>query len=632
MNEEHMPSLLRPVAPRARVAAEPLEHSAEVSGGFWAQRQSVNATESIREGWAWLQKSGSLVNFASVAAGGGEYLGEHNQDAETFKWVEAASFEVARTADPELRVWLDEAVTVILGAQEESGYLHTWHQLHPGGLRFDGIDHGGPDETYTGGHFIHAAVAHARATGERRMLDGALRLARHLDSAYFSRDADAISGHPGIEMALVELYRQTGEHDVRELARRVVHRRGHGWLGTHRFGSSHYQDYLPVAELPVLTGHAVAGLYLMAGATDVAIETEDTALLGSLERMWESMTRTRMHLTGGIGSRPKNEDVGDDYELNPDSAYCETCASIALVMWSWRLLVATGRARYAEVVERALYNGVLVGVGRDGRTFRYDNPLQVRGGHRTPAEQLAAQRAEWFELACCPPNLMRLLASIGHYVATRSGDELTLQQLVSTRLDWGEGELAVEAGMPWSGELRLAYRGRPHRSVLRVRVPSWAEGVELAGAVADVEPGYVRLDRDWSDGDIVSGVIRFAPRWTLAHPGVDALRGAVALEVGPLVYCVEQAGSAAPVDRLAVAPADAALAAETDGRGFVALHATLRAATDDAWASPLYRTWTGSEEVVVRVDAAVRMVPYLDWGNAAPGPMRVWLPLEERHP
>jgi DUF1680 family protein len=616
--------VLRPIAPRRSVPATPLTVPAQIDGGFWADRQRINSNESIREGWVWLERSGSFVNFATVARGGGGFLGEANQDAETYKWVEAAAFEVARNPDDsELRGWLDQAVDVILTAQEPSGYLHTWHQLHPDAAHFDGIDHGGPDETYTGGHFLHAAVAHARSTGETRMTDAALRLARHLEAEYFSADSVAVSGHPGIEMALVELYRQTGEPDILDLADCIVRRRGHGWLGGHRFGSSHYQDYAPIEELPVLTGHAVAGLYLMSGATDVAIETGDSDLLAALESIWERTVERRMHITGGIGSRGKNEDVGDDYELNPDSAYCETCASIALVMWSWRLLVATGRMRYADVMERALLNGVLVGVGRDGRTFRYDNPLQVRDGHRTPAEISAATRAEWFELACCPPNLMRLIASIGHYVATVDGEALTLLHFMDGIVPWGDGFLDVSTQYPWSGEIEITYRGPARERTLRVRRPSWAAAVTLDGA----EPAVDTLDlrRRWSDGDTVTVVIEFAPRWTVAHPGVDALRGAVALENGPIVYCVEQVDTIEQVDRLRVDPPSADLCPSSDERGFVTLSGTALVEID--WESPLYRPWSPGGVGRSPRTAPFTAVPYMDWGNRGAGAMRVWLPL-----
>jgi uncharacterized protein len=625
------PRMIKPISPaNPATARRPLRTAAVITSGFWGDRQRVNAAASIPAGWHWLEKSGALPNFLAVGAGASDlFIGEVNQDAEAYKWVEAASYEVARADEPELRRQLDVAVAAIVAAQAPDGYLHTWHQLNPGEPRFSGLREGGPDETYTAGHLLHAAIAYHRATGDRRLIDAALKLAACVKDQLFDPDLTMVTGHPGLEMGLVELYRETSESWLLELAAHLVNVRGHGVLGSHRFGSSHYQDYLPIRELPVLAGHAVAGLYLMCGATDVAVETGDDDLLASLCRIWDATVATRAYITGGLGSRPKAEDFGDDYELPSESSYCETCAAVAMVMWSWRMLVATGEKKYSDTIERTLHNGVLVGVSLEGTHFRYDNPLQVSGGHRTPAERARGERSEWFELACCPPNVMRLIASLGHYLANTSGSTLFIEHYASSEIDWDDSTVVMDSNSPWEASTTISYRGEDRAGTIAFRVPGWARSPLVDGAAATAVDGYVRVSRDWTDGDVV--VIEFdqSPRFMVANPRVDDLRGAAVIEDGPLVYAIEEVDNPFALDDVRLSGDGSDFRAVwNDSLGVRSLTGTAGLQDPAPWGPELYRPLKDTTNDVRPVlPISLTAIPYFAWGNRGACAMRTWVPL-----
>ncbi len=631
-------SHLSPVTPTSGAAVQlrPLVFDrARIGDGFWATRQRTNGTTSIPRGLERLEAAGAIENLRAAARGSGEFRGEMNQDAEVYKWIEAASYEVERSGSHALTESVREIVQIVGMAQESDGYLHTWHQLtrepHYSGLRI-----GGADETYTAGLLLHAAVAFCRATGDDTLIGVARRVVGCIRTQLFARDPGAVPGHPGFEMALVELFRLTGEREHLELARHLVDQRGRCWLGDHRFGSSHYQDYLPIADMVTLTGHAVAGLYLACGATDVAIEMSDAPLLAALEHQWEAVALHKTYITGGVGSRHKNEDLGDDYELPPDRAYCETCAAVASAMWSWRLLLATGRSRYADAIERVLFNGLLSGVSLDGQRYFYANPLQVRSSHHPPADLRAAERRDWFDLACCPPNLMRLLASLEHYVATTRGPDLCIHQYVSGDVPWPSGgstsgHLRMATDYPWDGTVTMVYTGDLLRArALSIRVPPWATQASIIvdGERHPVDAGAdVVLRRDWRDDDEITLLLGMSPRLTRPHPRVDASRGCVAIEAGPLVYCLEQADQTCPVDDLRVS---------LPGRLSIGLHdpqLDVRRVVVEGryvhlsdWEGALYRDVSiddGSTSSIAMLNA----IPYFAWANRGSAAMRVWIPV-----
>ncbi len=311
---------------------------------------------------------------------------------------------------------------------------------------------------YCDGHLIQAAIALARGTGRQEAMEIAIRLADHLVKE-FAGQSSALDGHPIIETALVELYRETGTAAYRDLAAQFVEQRGHGLAGDSGFGHRYLQDHLSVRERTTEVGHVVRALYLEAGVTDVATETGDTQLLETSENRWDDMVATKTYLTGGNGSRHEGESFGDHFELPPDRAYNETCAAIASFQWSWRLLLATGRAKYADHMERILYNGFAAAINTDGDRFFYVNPLQRRVDHYEKDDP--GRRREWFKCACCPPNIMRLLASLQHYLATATDDTLTVHQYAAASITGADLAVELDTNYPWDGAVTLRVTSAP---------------------------------------------------------------------------------------------------------------------------------------------------------------------------
>jgi DUF1680 family protein len=473
-------------------------------------------------------------------------------------------------------------------------------------------------------------------TGRTDLLTIATRLVDNIDAALGPAGRAGVCGHPEIEMALVELYRLTGEERHLALAACFLDRRGRGLLGSGTYGPAYYQDDRPVREATTVTGHAVRALYLACGVTDAYLETGERALLDASVAQWEDMVATRTYLTGGVGSRHRDESFGDPFELPPDRAYCETCAAIASVMWSWRLLLATGEARFADLIERTLYNGFLAGVSLDGRSFFYVNPLQLRASHQRPWNNRgSAERAGWYRCACCPPNVMRLLSSLEQYVATAAGGSVQLHQYAPGTVRTELAELDVATDYPWSGrvEVTIARTGSEEWS-LALRVPAWCDGASLSVAGEErrgLAPGaYATVTRSWAPGDRVVLELPVAARLTEPHPRLDSARGCLAIERGPLVYCLEQADLPAGVEL-----ADVALRPGGELRegfepdllgGVVSVRAEGVSRSAGEWGAWPYRDVRRAEAAQPGEPVTLVAIPYFAWANRAPGPMRVWVP------
>src|SRR5215475_7115578 len=445
---ENYTELVTSAAPTAaaRVRLRPVDaRGVAIQDGLLADRQRVNREVTILRGAEELERAGTLDNFR-IAAGraSGERRGMVFSDSDVYKWLEALAWETGREPSAELEHLARETTELVAAAQQPDGYLNSWCQVVDPAWRWTDLEMG--HELYCAGHLFQAGVASARATGDTALLTVGTRFADLIDEVFGADTDTRTDGHPEVEVALVELYRQTGRQRYLRLADALTARRGHGMFADGRFDLDYYQDAETVRDARSIVGHAVRALYLAAGVTDLYAETGDDALLGSMLRQWDDLRSAKSYLTGGVGSRHHGEAIGDPYELPPDRAYCETCASIANIMWNWRLLLVTGESRFADLLERTLYNGFLSGHSLDGESFFYMNPLQSRTGER---------RHHWNPVACCPPNIMRLLASLHHYLATVTPTGIQLHQYATSTIRTGPVELAVETGYPWSGAIAI---------------------------------------------------------------------------------------------------------------------------------------------------------------------------------
>jgi DUF1680 family protein len=610
-----------PVLPSSGVLSPIGLDAVRLSSGFWGDRVALNGEVTIAHCQEWEEREGWIGNFR----GERPRRGREFSDSEIYKLLEAMAW-----AD---HPGLPALAETVAQAQEGDGYLNTrWT-----GSRYTDFEWG--HELYCYGHLIQAGVARLRMHGEDRLTQVAIKAADHVCRRFM--EGTETCGHPVIEMALVELYRATGTERYLEMARRFVDRRGLPALGEIPFGRAYYQDDMPVRQAQVFRGHAVRALYLASGVVDVAVETGDQELLKAVESQWERTVARRTHLTGGMGSRHADESYGEDYELPPDRAYNETCASIASIMLAHRLLLATGDARYADLAERTLYNMLATGVALDGRSFFYANPLQVR----VPAVPLdgvnhAAEgglRSPWFDVSCCPNNIARTIASLPGYVAAALtdglGDGILIHHLTPAEIRHGGLAVRVETGYPWNGSVsvRVLEDGEGR---IGLRVPAWASDATLAHVpvsaqdaplpdgpvIRPVSPGYATVEGPWRAGDEIRLELPMRPRWTFPDRRIDALRGSAAVERGPLVYCAESVADDPPLGDLA-AHVEPPVEHEVDGVVELEVGVSLGASANGGW------PYGPADERESGADAGLRLVPYHRWGNRGPATMRVWLPI-----
>ncbi len=592
-----------------------------ITGGFWADRQAVNGSATLAHIESRLESEGWLPNFdlAVVGALPDGRRGREFSDSEVYKFLEALAWEIGRTdaaADDELERRFRAVVARVAAAQEPDGYLNTMFGRPGQDARWTQLQWG--HELYCLGHLFQAAVARVRTRpdADDGLIDIARRAADLVCDEFGADGRDAICGHAEVEAGLLELGRALGEQRYVDQAALFVERHGRGSLGEIEWGRAYFQDDVPVRDAEALRGHAVRANYLSAAATDVSIEFDDSALLEALRRQWDRTVERRTYVTGGQGSHHQDEAFGEDWELPPDRAYSETCAGIGSIMFSWRLLLATGEGRYADLIERTLFNVVATSPGDDGRSFFYANTLHQRTPG-TPADPDATSprassslRAPWFEVSCCPPNVARTFASLAAYVATADDEGVQLHQYapssVRTRLaDGTVVALDVSTGYPADGRVRITVQ-EDAQFTLTLRVPGWAEGALVRVLSGDGEsseparPGAVSVRRSYRAGDVVEIELPILPRVTSPHPMVDAVRGSVAIERGPEVLALESIDLGTDVGE-AVAAGD-----PIDRDGAVVL--------------PVRSRSTG--EVV-----EAPLVAYHDWARRGPSTMRVWIPI-----
>lgn len=528
---------------------------------FWSPRIETNRTVSIPSAFKECEKNGRFDNFA--IAGGlkkGEQKGDFPfDDTDPYKIIEGASYSLAVKYDKKLDAYLDSVIYIIGKAQEPDGYLttcvtnkcfrlsgwwgtHKWEKLNS-------------HELYNCGHLYEAAIAHYEATGKRTLLNVAIKNADLVCKVFGPAPGQkhVPSGHPIIEMALCKLYQVTGNRKYLNMARYFIEETGRGTDG-HKL-SEYSQDYKPVLQQTEMLGHAVRAGYLYSGVADMCILMNDTAYYHALQRLWGNLAGKKLYITGGMGSRAEGEGFGPDYELNNHTAYCETCASIANVYWNYRMFKASGEAKYMDVVERALYNGVISGVSLSGDKFFYDNPLESQGEH---------DRQKWFGCACCPGNITRFMASVsGYQYAVRKNTifvNLFIQGTADIPVAGGSVHLAQTTRYPWDGNVALAVRpSSPRLLTLKIRIPGWAQDKPVPSGLysftgkagnytlkingrpvkATLRDGYATITRTWKKGDKVELSLPMDVRKVTAMDSVEDDRGRIALERGPVVYCLE---------------------------------------------------------------------------------------------
>ncbi|QOD44445.1 glycoside hydrolase family 127 protein [Clavibacter zhangzhiyongii] len=623
--------------------------------GLLAAWQERNRARTIPHAIASMTAAGNLDDLRAAVDGAGERPMPRYPflDTDVYKTLEGIAYEVGRgSATADMRAFLAEATDVLERVQADDGYIGSFVQ-RPGSDREPWSDLAWGHELYNLGHLIQAAVADSRQGGDSRLLAVARRFADAAVRAFGPGGREEVCGHPEVEMALVELARETGERAYLDLASVFVDRRGHGTVATRIFPAEYFQDAHPFRDMPSVTGHAVRMAYLAAGATDVAVETGDADLLAASVRLFDDAVRTRLYVTGGLGSRHSDEAIGDAYELPSERSYSETCAAIAVMQWAWRLFLATGEPRFLDVHETVLLNAYAVGLSADGTGFFYDNPLQRRPDHHaqsgaeTEGELL---RRPWFTCPCCPPNIVRWMSELQDHVAVQDGDDLVIAHPTACLIRTVALDVRVTTAYPWDGSVRVeVLRASGATTGLILRRPGWCRsasasvlGADGASAAVDAtaDDRWIRVTRAWAPGDALVVELDMPVRALGSHPHLDATRGALAVARGPVVYAVEQQDVGAPVDDLLLDPRDLAAAhpvplpvdapwgpasAATDPASGVALALRLRRAVpapDELYPEVVPGTAAPAPSADP-VDAV--LVPYALWGNRDAGAMRVWI-------
>ena len=616
--------------------------------GFWLPRLETNRTVTIPYCFSKCEETGRIENF-KVAGGLSDKAwrgGAGFDDSDVSKIIEGAAYSLAVKPDAKLEAYLDQLIGYYAAAQEKDGFLYTyWTARHtvkdpkrvacrPEKERWDNI--ASAHQLYNAGHMYEAAVAHYQATGKRTLLEIALRNADLVCSEFNENGRRDPPGHQEIEIGLAKLYRVTGQKKYLDQAKFFLEQRGRA-TGRRLYGP-YSQDHKPVVEQSEAVGHAVRANYMYAGMADVAALTGDSGYLQAVGRLWENVVGRKLYLTGGVGARGGGEAYGDDYELPNLTAYCETCAAIANCLWNHRMFLLHGDGKYIDVLERSLYNGVLSGIGLDGKSFFYPNPLESDGRHA---------RSPWFGCACCPSNICRFMPSIPGYVYAVRGDELFVNLYVGGKADFelGRQKLTItqQTRYPWDGtiSLRIEPQQPPTRFVLKLRIPGWAQGkpvpsdlyrylddhpeqpsLKLNGQPLPCQPtaGYVAIDRQWQSGDTVELSFPMPVRRVVAHPAVEDCRGKVALERGPIVFCVEHADVPQGKVLNLLLPDDAVL----QSRFRPDLLSGVQVIEGTAQSTRFEKTADGGKRIQQQ-PVNFTAIPYYAWAHRGQGEMTVWL-------
>jgi hypothetical protein len=617
----------------------PAPGDVRITDNFWKPKIDLNREVTIPYVFRQCEETGRIDNFA--IAGGlkkGKHTGERYNDSDVFKILEGACYSLMETPDPELRQYVDSLVSLIAAAQEDDGYLYTTRTIDPvnmapGAGRERWSDERVSHELYNVGHMYEAAVAHFEATGSGAFLDVALKNAELVNREFGWGKREIAPGHQEIEIGLIKLYKMTGEKKWLDLAQFFIDVRGRqGDYSRHPAGSRfevyndsvYLQMHKPVLEQTEAVGHAVRGAYMYTALADLSEETGYNRYLEASRKIWDDVTGGKIYITGGIGSKEHGEAFGQKFELPNMTAYTETCASVANVFWNHRLYRATGEAKYIDVLERTLYNGLISGIGSDGCHFFYPNPLESDGSF---------ERAGWFDCSCCPVNVARFMPALKQYIWSESGDGVNVNLFIGSeaRLKTDGGEVFVRqiTDFPWKGDITINVDPDNLGSSfkLRIRVPGWTGNEPIAGGIymyltaarekmeimvnskeitPEVVNGFAVIDRKWNKGDVVDVTLPMEPRFIAARQEVEADSGRISVGIGPLVYCLEEADNG-KVREVKVDPETKVNVVYDDGSPRTAV------------------TLTFDAEMPYGSGKQVRAVPYYSWANRDKGEMIVWM-------
>ncbi len=607
-----------------------------ITDNFWKPKIDKVATATMKACIYQTEvKTPRIRNFEKVARNKGEkFEGIYYDDSDVYKALEAMAYALKTHPDSMLMRKADEWIDKIAAAQQPDGYLNTYFTLRGIQGRWTDIE---KHEDYNAGHLIEAAVAYYNCTGKRKFLDVAIRLANHIDSYFRLANKPWFSGHQEIELALVKLYKVTHDDRYLKLANWYLEQRGkHIYqYGGNWITPGYWQDLTAVKDQKKITGHAVRAMYMYTGAADVAALTSDMGYMNAMKTVWEDVVYRNMYITGGIGSSGDNEGFGKDYDLPNEAAYCETCASVGMVFWNQRMCELTGDSKYIDVLERSLYNAALDGLSLSGDKFFYDNPLASNGQH---------QRREWFGTACCPANIARLVASVGNYMYGKSNEGIRVNLFVASNTNININNNAVsvkmETNYPWSGQVKLNIDPAKKANFdLYLRIPGWMKNKPVPGDLykydtdidyldinvkvngkifsAKEKDGYAVISREWKKGDVVEYEMPMTTGRIMASDSLKYDHDRIAIQRGPLVYCVEGADNNAEVWNITL-PSNAKFSEinyKILDEPVIALQADLPAAVA-----------ARDGKSVNMENRKITAIPYYCWANRGANAMQVWLP------
>ncbi len=603
-----------------------------VTDKFWRERIEINHNISLPLQYEELKKSGVIDNFKkAINRERNNHIGLFFSDSDAYKWIEAVCHSSAIHSDSILKKSLDDILSLIINAQEPDGYINTYFQIMEPDKKFTnfGVCH----ELYTGGHLISAGIAHYKTFGESSMLRVSCRFADLICNVFGEGKLEAFDGHAGIEIALIDLYRFTAELKYLKLSEFFINQHGKlnsrlRWELNHldeiggdsgkpgrnnikkyvsyeKYDGRYAQDHLPVREQTEAVGHAVRAMYLYCGMADLFSEIGDAALLSAMEKIWNNIVSKKMYITGGIGSSIFNEGFSEDYDLPDENACAETCSAIGFAMWSLRMLNITGKGMYADIIELILYNSFLAGVSIDGKKYFYNNPSKSKGDQH---------RETWYKCACCPPNVARLIATIGGFIYSSYDEGIVINQYIQSSVhielsNKTKITLNMESAFPWNGRTKIFfYMDESSDFSVSLRIPDWCKKftVKINNKKLNysLDDGYLKIKRIWNNNDFINLVIEMNVMFVKAHPLVLHNRSKIAIKRGPLVYCLEENDHDTPVDQISI-PNDSEL-------NIIFMPDLL-----------------GGVNVIeckgLLPEIKVRAIPYYSWSNRDTGAMVVWI-------